>query len=819
MFLSFVAAPLLHAADIPLRGFVRDENSAPVAGARVTVRPAFDSISGGPWQAQTDPEGAYSISLPVRGDYLVDVERQGYYQLKDRRVHLEAALELTLNLAPVREVFQSVDVSGQPSPVDIAQTQNQEQLSGTEINDILYQNSHSFSQGLLLMPGVLMDPTGGLHFDGSSGNQVQYQLNGFNISDPLSGGFNTTLAVEGIRSVDFASGRYSPQFGKGTAGVLNIQTDNGTDAFHYTATDFIPGADFKQGQVLGNWYPRVGVSGPIARGRAWFSDTVNFAYTNSLITGLPAGQNTRSGLATSNLFHTQVNLSPTNILYTDFLITIDNENRLGLGPLDPISTTQTVDTREYFGSIKDQVYLSPRSLIEFGYAHNEFTGSQVPQGDSLYVFSPAGRMGNYFVTGHQDRSRDQGLVHWYAPKFNLAGSHQIEAGGDGDSLYYTANFQRTGYELIGFSNQLLSQTTFTGSGMVLVHDTEMAAWVLDSWRIARRLQIDLGARGDWDQLVAAGAVSPRIAFTWSPFRDHRTRLAGGYSITHDAVPLDPFGRLYDQTALTTEYNAAGLPAGPPVPTTFVPGSGLKLPRASNWTLAADHEFSAHLSAGIKYLRRRGTEGFDFVNLLAPDAPPSLLPLPNGSAPGIYQLANLRRDNYDSVQFTVHKTFSGQYEWMASYTRSSARSNAVLNNYTAEPLAIVPAAVPVPWDAPNRFVGWAYLPLPWKNWAVSLLADARSGFPFSVQQQTGIITGPVDSYRFPFNFDLDFAIERMLTFHHYRFALRGGVVNLTGSRNPTAVGNTIGANNYLQFLGDEGRHFVVRVRFFGRAETK
>jgi hypothetical protein len=27
---------------------------------------------------------------------------------------------------------------------------------------------------------------------------------------------------------------------------------------------------------------------------------------------------------------------------------------------------------------------------------------------------------------------------------------------------------------------------------------------------------------------------------------------------------------------------------------------------------------------------------------------------------------------------------------------------------------------------------------------------------------------------------------------------------------------VGAPQYLQFLGDEGRHFVVRVRFFGRA---
>ena len=123
---------------------------------------------------------------------------------------------------------------------------------------------------------------------------------------------------------------------------------------------------------------------------------------------------------------------------------------------------------------------------------------------------------------------------------------------------------------------------------------------------------------------------------------------------------------------------------------------------------------------------------------------------------------------------------------------------------------------MPWNAPNRVLAWSYLPLPWKNWAVSLLADMRSGYPFSVRDQTGVVVGAVDSYRYPLNFDLNLALERMVTFHGYRFALRGGADNLTDHRNPTAVNSVYGSPQYLQFLGDEGRHFVVRIRFFGRA---
>ena len=106
-----------------------------------------------------------------------------------------------------------------------------------------------------------------------------------------------------------------------------------------------------------------------------------------------------------------------------------------------------------------------------------------------------------------------------------------------------------------------------------------------------------------------------------------------------------------------------------------------------------------------------------------------------------------------------------------------------------------------------------------NWSIAALADLRSGYPFSIRDQTGLVSGAVDSYRYPMNLDLNIAIERLITLAGYRFALRGGMDNVTNQANPTAVNNVIGAPQFLQFLGDEGRHFVVRVRFFGRAGTK
>ncbi|HUB80524.1 MAG TPA: TonB-dependent receptor [Bryobacteraceae bacterium] len=810
--------PIL-AADIALDGRVVNDNDAPVEGALVRVRPANASAYS-PISVRSDPSGKFKVTVPGPGDYLFDVERTGFYAVKDHAVHIEGSQELTLQINAVREVFQSENVNATTSPVDVDQPPTEERLSGTEVNDMPFANSHSLRSSMQLMPQVLSDTTGQLHFAGSQENQVLYLLNGFDITNPISGQFQTTLAVEGIRSLDLSSGLPSAEYGRGTAGVLNVNTQNGSDAFHYTATDFIPGVNIQQGLHLGNWYPRFGVSGPIVKGRAWFSDTLDSEYTETLVTGLPAGQNTRSGWAGSNLLHTQVNLTPKNILSGDFLVNVSNQGRVGLAPLDPVSTTSNVHSTFYVGSVQDQVYFGHGLLVNFGYAHQDYELTQTPQGDSLFLFSPEGNTGNYYVNASQTAVRDQGLVHAYLPKFSLAGTHQLEAGGDADGLHYHANDRNTGYEVLGLNGELLSGTRFGPPALFRVRDVELASYLIDTWRVSKNLQFVLGIRDDHDQKIHASAWSPRLAGSWSPLKNGHTKVSGGYAITHDAVTMNLLGRPLDQTALTTTYLSGGVPAGPPAATVFsIPNTSLLLPRAGNWNAGVDQQISPHFFVTANYLRRRGTDGFVFVNPLAPDAPPSLLPVPGGAAGGDYQLTNLRRDDYDSISVSVHQTFSGQFEWMLSYTHSRAVSNVLVDPNTPQPLAMLSSFVPLPWNVPDRVLGWAYVPLPWKNWAVSTLADMRSGYPFSVRDQGGAVIGQVDSYRYPLNFDLNIAIERMVTFHGYRFALRVGVDNLTGQANPTAVNNVFGAPQYLQFLGDEGRHFVIRVRFFGRAGSR
>jgi hypothetical protein len=811
--LAGVAVAALAAAQARLTGRVVDENEAPVAHARISARQG----QGAPQETFSGPSGEFRLRVPAPGRYLVDVDCAGYYQLAGRPVDIGAeGAEMTLVLNAQREVFQSITVGEAAASVEPDQTQREQRLSGTEINDIPYPASHSLRNSMKLVPGVIQDPSGGVHFHGGAEYQTQYTLDGFDISDPVTGRYSTRLAVEGVRTLELVSSRESPQYGRGSAGTLKIETDNGTDQFRYTGTNFVPGVDLHGGLRLGNWTPRAGVSGPIVKGRAWFSDSFDGDYNSGYINGLPKGQDTNAAWYAGNLFHTQVNLSPSDILYTDLLTNIDHEAHYGLGALDPVSTTTSLAGSEWLAAVKESHSWYGGAMLEAGFGWQRGFHRRTPLGIAPYFITPEGRSGNYFVESREDGRRAQFFVNYYPRQLHFAGRHQLQLGADVQHLDYAARFQRSELEVIGLSGLPLFQTSFQGSGDFAQSDTSQAAYVNDHWQPLERLTVDAGVRQDWDGLVGRSALGPRVSAAWAPFAGTRTKITGGYAVVHDAVYLSLFSRPLDQQAVTVPYTG-GVP-GSPLVTTFLPGRDLRLPRSATWSTGVEHELPRRILAHAEWLRRRGRDGFVYAAAGAvPGSPVSLQPQLLGYGfGGTYALTNQRRDAYDEGAVTIRQTFGNQYGWLASYVRSRAVSNSVLDVSVDQPLQVMNNFGRMPWDSPNRLLGWGYFPLPWKNWAWAFVADWRSGFPFAVVNDAGTVVGAVDSHGYPSNFDFNLAIERRFTFHGYRLAIRLGGNNLTDHPNPTAVNNVIGAPQFLQFYGNEGRHFVVRLRVFGKA---
>ena len=811
--------PAAAAADVRLSSRIVDENGAPVPGALVTLAPTVAGAESAKLQAVADPTGKVSFDVAAPGNYLLRVEREGYFRVENRPVQLvEGPNELTVTLNPAREVFEKVDVAYSPPAIDFERTTPEERLTGTQVLEIPYPSTNTLRNSMRAMPGIVQDSVGGIHLNGGTEEQILYTLDGFEVNDPLTGRFDTRLGVESVRSMN-VSALNAAEFGKGASGTLAIKTSTGDDKFRYSGTNFLPGIEDRKGFVANGWTPRFNFSGPLWKGRVWFSDGLDLQYDLNIIDELPKGQDRSANWRVNNLLRNQVNITPSNIVYTSLLWNFWKAPFYGLSALTPMEATLHERSHQDFFSIKDQWSFARGALLEVGYGVNRTYGRQSPQGNGLLYITPEGRRGNEFLAATRNGGRDQFLANVFLPSFTWLGAHQLKTGVDVDSLNYRQDASRTGFVFLNEAGLPLRRVTFGGSGNVVVSNSEVASYIQDSWTPRSGVLVEAGLRQDWDRTLGNLTLSPRLGISWAPFGLEATKVSAGYGIVYEEANLNAFSRAYDQYSLTTIYGPTGMPLTGTALTlyTLAPGT-LKTPRYTNFSAGVEQRFPQGLYARFRYLGRRGRDGLTFVNQNDPNAPP-ILDTPQAYAAdtfgAVYALRNLRRDVYDAFEITFRQTFHKQYEWLAGYTRSRALSNAVTDVSIDNPTLFSNNVGRMPWDTPNRFISWGYLPTPFENWAIAYLLETRNGYPFSIQDSLGLIQGDPNRFRYPFFFELNLHFERRFVFRKYRWAFRFGFNNITSHQNPNVVNNDTSSPHFMQYYGGQSRALNFRLRWLGK----
>ena len=786
-------------AQVRVAGRITNETSAPVAGARITASSEKFPKS---FEATSDPTGEFVLMLPEAGAYSLKIDREGFYVHSEPTVMLPAELHIVLQT--IHEIRSSADVKESPGMVDMDRTTPQNTLSSRTLYDIPFPNQNSLRSGLRMIPGVVQDSVGGLHLFGGSESQAQYTFEGFQLNDPLTGRFDARMSLESVQSVDVAASQSGAEFGRGAAGTMAIHARTGGDAVKYSATNVFPGFDTGRGVRIGSWTPRGNVSGPWWRGRAWYFNTVELQYSSTLVPELPPGSDRSKTWRASDLLHNQINLSPRNNLFVGVLFNYFLAPRSGLTYLDPRETTIDRRSNQWFGYVKDQHSFSRSSLIEFGFAASRTFSREIPQGTSPYLISPNGRLGNSYANAQREAQRDQALINFFLPSFTLLGTHQLKTGTDVLHVDYEQNIQRTAIEFLGLGGVLLRQIDFLGSGRLSRANLENSIYAQDAWRVRPSLLVEMGWRTDRDRILNHWNVSPRVGFGWSPPGMESLRISGGFARIFDPTDLRLFTRPLDQTTSTMYFDSTGHPIDGPLLSVYSIGPNVRNPRADIWNMGAERRLPKLITAKFQWLRRRSSRGFDYVSSLSPNS--------NVTA---YELSNDRQDKYDSFEIALRQPLKGRYDWMVSYTRSRAVSNAVIERSIDQPLMIGMDTGPLPWNAPNRLLSWGYLPTWRKNWAVAYLLDWHNGFPFSVQDQYGRLVGNVDDHHFNQFFELNLFIERQITVRGYRLAVRAGFNNITGHQNSNVVENVVGSPTYLSQFGGQSRALNLRLRFLGR----
>jgi Carboxypeptidase regulatory-like domain len=812
-----VAATPARAADsATCSGLVLDENAVPVSAAQLKLEDSSSHI----YRAESDGAGRFTLKNLPAGDYKLEVRKEGFFLIANRALTLQPGPnELALTLNHSEEVHEQVQVTAPANQIDPQDTTQRDTLTSRDILNIPVPSPHVLAESLVALPEIMQDNANNLHIAGARSGETQYLLDGFEIGDPVNNTLTSRFNVDATRAAEVQTSNFGANYAHAGANILSFDTPDGDDRWRFGTTNPFPGINIQEGAHLGNWYPRFTFSGPIRRGRFWFSDSISIQHTFAVVKQQPAGANTWEEWAGDNLLRLQYNITPRHILHATLLYNRARDSNDGLDALDPVSTTVTGNQQRFFAAVKDQVWLAD-TLFDFGVAADTGTLDFIPQGAQPLVLLINGSTGNYFQRLHQQGRRYQATAGMPAATRHWHGTHQLAAGTNVAAVTYSLTAQRTEVQALqafedGVSTNpacttpipgcLVRTSTFTGSANPYLSNTQAGAYAQDTWSLSKFLVLQAGVRTDWDRFTQSAMAEPRASANFLPFGDDTSKITLGWGIYNAPLNLSLIGQALDQRQIDTFFDNSGNVVSPsPVVSQFaLPASGLHQPRFTTSSVGWQQKVAHSTLLTLSLLARNGYHGFAFV-----DQQPT-------QPGGTFLLEDTRKDRYRSATATVRHVFSESTEVYGAYTRSIARSNEVLNPALGSIFYAAQQSAPEAWDAPNRFLSWGWFPT--HIWAIQLsyFFEYRTGYPFSVINLDQQLVGPANSARFPAYASLNLALEKKFGFRGYLWAARVEAVNALNRQNPDTVVDNIDAPNFRAFSGGQGRAFTLRVRFIGR----
>ena len=806
---------------------VTDENGVAVSSARVFL----ESTTLPAAHCQTDFTGRCQFpSLPA-GPYQLRIEKEGFYALVEPKVEIIPTSAIEVAISHQQEVREVINVVESPPAIDPAQIAARETLSGLDVINIVYPGTHDYRNVLNFIPGVVQDQSGQPHLAGAQTYQTVTLLDGFNVTQPANGLLLVRVSTDAFRSIQVEPSREPAEDGKGSGGLLRLNTGIGDDHFRFAATDFLPSFQNKHGWRFDQFLPHLTFSGPVVKGKIWFYNAFEGEYDNLVFTALPEGADNSYTLRIGNLTKLQTNLTARNILTTSFLVNHLRDQYAFLSPLSPQQSDPKDVEDAYVANIKDQHYFAGGQLLETGFAFNQYNLHMTPYGSLPYTVSPTTTNGSFYLNDETNATRWQVLSNLYLPAHQWHGRHDFKVGVDLDGIDYGAVFARQPISFLTPAETALPSgvtclnatqdatfpctrySTFSDAPLHEQLNTEVSAYAEDRWLLTNRFLIEPGVRLDWDKIVRQAEIAPRLAGTYVLDSTGNTKLSAGIGLIYDATPIYLIARPFAGTRQDFFYSipnptctANCITATGPISTTFsVNTSALQTPRFLNWSVGLEKKLPAAIYMKAEFLERRGSRGFVYDTATA---------TPN------FQLQSTRGDRYDAFQLTLRHNFRESYMIMGSYTRSRAHSNQALDFNVDNPILSPQQPGPYSWDTPNRFLAWGYFPL-FKMPIIHQLelaysAEARSGFPFNLLTDQQQLIGEPGAQRFPDYFALNLQLEKRFHLFGYYLALRGGFDNITARCDPFVVNNVIDSfHPQPTFTACQGRAFTSRIRLLER----
>src|SRR5579863_8306194 len=221
-----------------IQGIVTDQSGALVAGAKVTVT---EKSTGRVFTTTTTSSGAYASGALIPGDYMVQVEAQGF---KTTQVTLIVEVGVTASgnvKLQLGQAAQVVEVEANTLQVNTEQATVQgvispEQIDNLPINGRNFLDLAQLEPGVQIQDGGNFDPTkkgfSSISFGGRFGRTARIEVDGVDISDETVGTTTQDIPSGAIQEFQIGESMLDLSTELTSSGSVNVATKSGTNSYH-----------------------------------------------------------------------------------------------------------------------------------------------------------------------------------------------------------------------------------------------------------------------------------------------------------------------------------------------------------------------------------------------------------------------------------------------------------------------------------------------------------------------------------------------------------------------------------------------------------
>src|SRR5437667_1353282 len=235
-------------------GTVTDPTGAVVANAKVS---ATNVANGGVRVTQTNERGEYAITNLQPGTYNILVEAPNFSKAQTRivvTVGSKVGNDFRLAVGNAASTTVEVIASGTAS-VNVETQTLSETIDNQKIEELPQFNRNPYN--LVTIAGTVSedDPSArgaGVSINGLRAAGTNVLLDGAANNDEFTGAVGQPVPVDSMQEFSVLTSNFTAEYGRASAGVVNVATKSGTNSLHGSAYEFNRLSAFASNSVEGN---------------------------------------------------------------------------------------------------------------------------------------------------------------------------------------------------------------------------------------------------------------------------------------------------------------------------------------------------------------------------------------------------------------------------------------------------------------------------------------------------------------------------------------------------------------------------------------